>query len=84
MKVPVWVVWLFAIAIAISPLSTLLMSRMDLADGSSIEVCNTPEVSSEDIQDIEDVDEAMILYIAKIITEHQLSQYWGKDLSRIE
>lgn len=84
MKVPVWVVWLFAIAITISPLSTLLMSRMDLADGSTIEVCNTQEVSSVDIQDVDDVEEAMILYVAKILTERQLSQHWGKDLSRID
>jgi len=87
MFVPTWVVWCVALFIACFPLSIMLMSNVDRSVGSSIEECNsgdtTMPVSGEDTLEVSELKELLLLQYVTALAGVQMSEYWGKDISRI-
>lgn len=80
MEEHVWLMWLFAVMLAIMPLSILLMTRSAKPD----ERCaNLERDVASGILVIDDKEYVRLELVAMYIAQAQMRQRWGKDIDSI-
>lgn len=84
MQIPVWLMWLFALMLAIMPLSILLIARsVDKVRPKKRRAKPREFIPDAACEGVLVINEEEALVIARALAYAQMTERWGRDKSRI-